>query len=56
VFGDPEWKKCANKAIEIFEVTTSIAGHDASHDEVMKILKDAIKNIRKIQVIKNLLS
>ncbi|GAP70556.1 hypothetical protein BA6E_124371 [Bacteroidales bacterium 6E] len=39
VHNDPEWKVYAAKAIKIFEVTTTISGHDASHDQALSILR-----------------
>ena len=42
--GDYERLKYAIKAIEILEVTTSIDGHDSSHDVVLNILRQAINN------------
>lgn len=38
-FGDPDWKIFAQRAIGIFEITTTIKGHHASHDEALAILK-----------------
>lgn len=37
--GDTNWKTYAKKAIEIFEITITIKGHHASHDEALAILK-----------------
>jgi len=41
--GNPEWKKYAQKAVEIFEVTTTIPGHNESHDEALRLLKHVLK-------------
>lgn len=38
-FGDPAWKTYAKKAVDIFEITITIKGHHASHDEALSILK-----------------
>ena len=38
-FGDPDWKTYARKAVAIFEITTTIKGHHATHDEALAILK-----------------
>ncbi len=40
--GNPTWKEYAEKAAHIFEITTSIKGHDLSHDEALKVLREAL--------------
>jgi len=37
--GDESWKTYAEKAVDIFEKTTSIDGHNEQHDEVLKRLR-----------------
>jgi hypothetical protein len=37
--GDTNWKKFAIKAANIFEITTSIKGHNSMHDEALKAVK-----------------
>ena len=37
--GDLGWREFANKAVEIFENTTSIKEHNPSHDEALKMTK-----------------
>ena len=37
--GDSNWKKFAKKAADIFEITTSIKGHNSMHDEALKVVK-----------------
>ncbi len=39
-FNNQAWKAAADKAIEIFEVTTTIVGHHPSHDQALKQLKN----------------
>lgn len=36
---DESWKIYTKKAIEIFEITTSIVGHNSNHDEILKKLR-----------------
>ncbi len=43
-FDDPDWRKYAERAIQIFEVTTTISGHNASHDQALKILKGSLQD------------
>jgi hypothetical protein len=38
-----EWKKYANRAIEIFKITTAIEGHHGDHDEGLKRLRTELK-------------
>ena len=38
-FGDLAWKRYAQKAVDIFQITTTIKGHHASHDEALTLLK-----------------
>jgi hypothetical protein len=33
--GDPAWRQYAEKAVSILEKTTTIEGHDASHDDAL---------------------
>ena len=40
--GDPDWKTYAEKAMNIFEITTTIKGHDPSHDQALKVLKEVL--------------
>ncbi len=40
--GDDSWKILANKGISILENTTKISGHDPSHDDVLKRLRDLV--------------
>ena len=40
--GNPDWKLYAKKAMDIFEITTTIKGHDPSHDQVLKVLKEVL--------------
>ena len=40
--GKVSCKEYAQKAIDIFKITTSIQGHDASHDEALKVLKKSV--------------
>jgi cell division protein FtsB len=42
-FHKSEWKEYAQKCIEIFKITTTISGHNASHDEALKY---AIRDIQ----------
>ena len=44
-YNDDEWIDVAKKAIEIFDVTTTIQSHHISHDEVLSILKKAINSV-----------
>jgi hypothetical protein len=37
--GDSHWKEFAKKAANIFEITTSIKGHNSMHDEALKVVK-----------------
>lgn len=37
--GDNRWKESATKAIDIFEITTTIEGHNRAHDNALKVLK-----------------
>ncbi len=37
--GDPGWQVIAKKAVEIFENTTSIKGHNPSHDEALNMTR-----------------
>jgi hypothetical protein len=37
--GDPTWREYAEKAVTILEKTTSIEGHEQSHDQALKILR-----------------
>jgi len=37
--GDRNWRECAKKAANIFEITTSINGHNSMHDEALKAVK-----------------
>jgi hypothetical protein len=37
--GDRNWKEFAKKAANIFEITTSINGHNSMHDEALKAVK-----------------
>jgi hypothetical protein len=40
--GSPEWQTYAEKAVEIFEQTTSIGGHQKSHDECLVYLRQLL--------------
>lgn len=42
--GNPEWRAHATTALEIFNRTTTIAGHQASHDEAKATLEQMLKN------------
>jgi hypothetical protein len=37
--GDPSWREFAKKTIEIFANTTSIKGHNPSHDEALNMAR-----------------
>ena len=37
--GDRNWREFAKKAANIFEITTSINGHNSMHDEALKAVK-----------------
>ncbi len=36
-YNKPEWKEYAEKCVEIFKITTTIEGHNGSHDEALKM-------------------
>lgn len=36
------WKVTANQAIKIFEITTTIEGHNKMHDEALKVLRNEL--------------
>jgi hypothetical protein len=39
MLGDNRWKDSAKRAIDIFEITTTIEGHNRVHDNALKVLK-----------------
>ena len=40
---DPAWREYAQKAVDIFEKTTAIAGHNENHDKLLKFLKQKLR-------------
>jgi hypothetical protein len=44
--GSPEWRPYAEKAVTIFEQTTTIGGHQKSHDECLAYLRGLLGNTK----------
>jgi hypothetical protein len=45
--GDSNWRQFAKKAANIFEITTSIKGHNSMHDEALKAVKTDLATIHQ---------
>ena len=44
---DPEWIKYARKAIEIFEITTAVDGHDPTHESCLNEIRGNLSLINE---------
>jgi hypothetical protein len=44
---DPDWINYAKQAVAIFEKTTMIEGHDAAHDDALRLLKSYLVDAQK---------
>jgi hypothetical protein len=44
--GNPEWRAHATTALSIFERTTKISGHQASHDDAKAYLEEILKEAK----------
>ena len=40
--GQTNWREFADKALDIFAITTTIEGHNKNHDTALKFLKSII--------------
>jgi hypothetical protein len=46
ISGESEWRSYAEKAIAIFEQTTSIGGHNQNHDQCLTYLRQLLAQVK----------